>query len=181
MFTEEEEEDKEERKPPPPSGATRAPPSPPSKSITGEWRSLPPLDVARGGGGLVSLHGRLFCFGGCDEANRAFSASASELVGLPPRFLTNNGATQEDEAVTSSRTSAAARCSSDNDGNDDDDDDDDDDDWWAASEATAAADAAEEEALGNAMWQSLPWLNMPRAIHAHSMLALPRLDWSTTQ
>jgi hypothetical protein len=172
VFTEEEEEDKEERKPPPPSGATRAPPSPPSKSITGEWRSLPPLDVARGGGGLVSLHGRLFCFGGCDEANRAFSASASELVGLPPRFLTNNGATQEDEA--------AARCSSSNDdGNDDDGNDD--DDWWAASEATAAADAAEEEALGNAMWQSLPWLNMPRAIHAHSMLALPRLDWSTTQ
>jgi len=159
------------------------PPPPPLPTIfTGEWRYLPFLDLARGGGGLVSLHGRLFCFGGCDEARHTFWATASELVGLPPSFLTNHSTTPMVEAAaSSSRTTAAGGGSShgNNIDNNDDDDDDDDDNWWVASEAAAAADAADETALAGATWQTAEWLRMPRGLHAHAMLALPRLDWAT--
>jgi len=143
------------------SGSTAA-------SLEGEWRALPPLDAARGGGALVSVHGRLFCLGGCDEAKHTFLADAEELVvALSPaasgstKLGLASGELKAKKGVALNRAAATGS-------------DEDDGEWWAEAEGAALAQAAE---AAGATWRRAPWVAMPRALHAHAALALPRLDW----
>ena len=135
--------------------------SPPSWH-RGSWRPLPPLAAARGGGALLSIHGRLFCLGGCDEATRTFFSDADELpVGA---VGTVAGARGQSGRVT---------CLEKNEGREGlctgpvicgESDDSDDGEWWAT-------------APSGERWEPSAWFAMPRALHAHRAFALPRLDW----
>jgi len=140
----------------------------PGEVFRGEWRKLPSLTAARGGGGVVSLHERVFAFGGCDESRGVFFTHVDELSSQVVKNAFVLGGSMEAASPGNPTESEEDRGDvgvQENEDADQDDDDDDGGDWW--DEGTSSTI--------DFSWSRVPSLSMPLALHAHSVLALPRL------
>lgn len=127
----------------------------------GEWRSLPGLNVPRVGATLVSMRGRLYCMGGCDEGARKFCDGAEEFLDWAPELLQTGGG---GNGGTNSGRGGCGGGGSDDDG---------DGSWWEGPKEESKPGSAPQGLPSH--WATVDWFKMPRALHAHTTAPLPRL------